>query len=842
MLERRYTYDPAAIEPRWQALWEERGAFRGVEDPSRPKYYTLCMFPYPSGAGLHVGHAESYTAIDIVARYKRMTGFSVLNPIGWDSFGLPAERAAVRENRHPADITREYVANFKRQLLRLGFSFDWDREVSTCEADYYRWTQWIFLKLHERGLAYLAEVPVNWCPAQGTVLANEEVVDGKYVETGDPVERRMMKQWMLRITAYADRLVDDLEGLDWPAGVLEMQRQWIGRSEGAEATFRVQGHDASFVVFTTRPDTLFGATWCVLAPEHPLVAQITAPERREEVSAYVAWARNRSDLDRQVSAEKEKTGTWTGAYAINPVNGQAIPIWVADYVLATYGTGAIMAVPGHDERDHAFAVRFGLPIVQVVTAPEGHDVQQAAWSGDGVTMNSGAFDGAPHQETKRRVTAWLEERGLGRKRVNYKLRDWLFSRQRYWGEPFPIVHDADGGVHALPVEALPITLPFIDAFRPTADGRPPLARAETWLTVDVDGRPCLRETNTMPQWAGSCWYYLRYMDPHNTSAPFDPEKERYWGPVDLYIGGVEHAVLHLLYARFWHKVLYDCGLVHTKEPFQKLFNQGMILSFSYQDPGGRYWHPSEVELRGEQWFVKGTDTPLVTQIEKMSKSKKNVVDPMEIVERYGADTLRIYEMFMGPLEQVKPWQTQGCEGVFRFLSRVWRLFVDEGTGELRPFGETSREVRKALHTAIREATEGVEALRLNTPVAKMMELVNACGGQLPSRDDAVVFLKILSLYAPHLAEELWERVGCEEPLITAAWPAWDPSALVSDTITLAVQVGGKMRGTVAIAPDAAQETAVAAAMGVESIARHVEGKAVRRVIYVPGRMLNLIVG
>ena len=842
MSERRHVYEPAVIEPRWQAHWAENHSFRAVEDPSKPKYYTLCMFPYPSGAGLHVGHPESYTAIDIVARYKRMTGHAVLNPIGWDSFGLPAERAAVRENRHPADITREYIGNFKAQLLRLGFSFDWDREVSTCEVDYYRWTQWIFLKLHERGLAYLAEVPVNWCPAQGTVLANEEVVDGKYVETGDPVERRMMKQWMLRITAYADRLVDDLEGLDWPVGVLEMQRQWIGRSEGAEVTFGVQGHAASFVVFTTRPDTLFGATYCVLAPEHALVSQITTEDRRAEVEAYVAWARNRSDLDRQSAGEKEKTGVWTGAYAVNPVNGAPVPIWVADYVLATYGTGAIMAVPGHDERDHAFARRFGLPIVQVVTAPEGHDVQAAAWDGDGLTMASGAFDGLPHAETKKRITAWLEEQGSGRKRVNYKLRDWLFSRQRYWGEPFPVVHDAEGGVHTLPADALPVTLPFIDAFKPTADGRPPLARAEAWLEVDVNGRPCLRETNTMPQWAGSCWYYLRYMDPHNTSMPFDPEKERYWGPVDLYIGGVEHAVLHLLYARFWHKVMYDCGLVHTKEPFQKLFNQGMILAYSYLDENGKYWHPSEVEQRGDKWFVKGTESVLTVQIEKMSKSKKNVVDPMEIVDRYGADVLRIYEMFMGPLEQVKPWQTQGCEGVFRFLSRVWRLFVDEETGELKPFGETSRDVRRALHVAIKETTEGIGELRLNTPVAKMMELINACGGQLPARSDAEAFLKILSVYAPHLTEELWSRLGNTEPLLWATWPAWDPDALVSDVVTLAVQVQGKMRGTVEVARTASQEDVVAAALALDTVGRQLEGKELKRVIYVAGRMVNLIVG
>jgi leucyl-tRNA synthetase len=836
-----HPYQPATIEGRWQQRWADDQTFRAVEDPAKPKYYVLCMFPYPSGAGLHVGHPESYTAVDIVARYKRMNGFAVLNPIGWDSFGLPAERAAVREGRHPGEITREYIANFKAQLLRLGFSYDWDREVSTCEPDYYRWTQWIFLKLHERGLAYLSEVPVNWCPAQGTVLANEEVVDGKYVETGDPVERRMMKQWMLRITAYADRLLDDLEGLDWPEGVLEMQRQWIGRSEGAEVRFALDGHDAALTVYTTRPDTLFGATYCVVAPEHGVVADITTDAQRAEVEAYVQWARNRSDLDRQVGADKEKTGVFTGAYAINPVSGARVPVWVSDYVLMSYGSGAIMAVPAHDERDHAFALKFGLPIVQVVGAPEGHDVQVEAWTGDGRSMNSGAFDGLDVATFKARIIDWLEANGHGVRRRQYKLRDWLFSRQRYWGEPFPVVHFEDGSVRPLGTDALPVSLPFLSEFKPTEDGRPPLARAEQWLAVDVDGRPALRETNTMPQWAGSCWYYLRYMDPHNTTMPFDPAKERFWGPVDLYIGGVEHAVLHLLYARFWHKVLYDAGLVHTVEPFQKLFNQGMILAFSFQDAVGRYYHPSEVEKRGEEWFVKGTDIACSTQIEKMSKSKKNVVDPMEIVDRYGADTLRIYEMFMGPLEQVKPWQTSGCDGIYRFLGRVWRLFLDEDTGALRSFGETSREVRKALHVAIKESTEGIEALRLNTPVAKMMELVNACRGQLPARDDAEAFLKVLSPYAPHIAEELWSRMGHSESVANAAWPAWDPAALLDDTQIFAVQVLGKLRGSVEMPRGATQDQVVATALADANVARWLEGREIKKTVFVPGRLVNFVV-
>jgi leucyl-tRNA synthetase len=851
-------YTPADIEPRWQQHWAEHESFKAEIDPSKPKYYTLCMFPYPSGSGLHVGHPESYTAIDIVARYKRMRGFSVLNPIGFDSFGLAAERAADRENRHPAEITRENIRYFKQQLFRLGFSFNWDREVSTCEADYYKWTQWIFLKLHERGLAYLAEVPVNWCPAQGTVLANEEVVDGRYVETGDIVERRTMKQWMLRITAYAERLLTDLDGLDWPEGVLEMQRQWIGRSEGAEVRFDIEGSAEHFIVYTTRPDTLFGATWCVLAPEHRLVTALTTPAQAEAVAAYVQVARNRSDMERQVAADKEKTGVFTGSYAINPVNGERIPIWVADYVLMTYGTGAIMAVPAHDERDHAFAKRFSLPIRPVYDTGSAHDFEAAAWPGEGCAINSGEFNGLTVAEFKKRIIHWLVEGGKGARKVNYKLRDWLFSRQRYWGEPFPIVHTDDGEVVALDYADLPVLLPPVDEYKPTPDGRPPLGRAdESWLRTTHQGRPATRETNTMPQWAGSCWYYLRYMDPHNTELPFDPAAERYWGPVDLYIGGVEHAVLHLLYARFWHKVLYDCGLVSTKEPFTRLFNQGMILAYANRESAGKYHHPDTVEQRLGQgtritsawdgsevetdWYVAGTDVPVQQKLGKMGKSLANSVDPLEIVARYGADTLRIYEMFMGPLEQVKPWQTSGCEGIHRFLSRVWRLFVNEETGETRALGTTSPEVKRALHVAIKEASEGIEALKFNTPVSKMMELVNACKGEPPARAEAEAFVLILSPYAPHLGEELWQRLGHEESLTRAPWPAWDPAALLEDTVEYAVQVGGKMRATVRMPRESAQAAVVAAAIEQTAVARQLEGKAVVKEIFIPGRLLNLIV-
>ena len=836
----QHRYDPSAIEPKWQAYWADHQTFDAVEDDAKPKYYVLSMFPYPSGAGLHVGHPLSYTAVDIIARHKRMTGHAVLNPMGWDAFGLPAERAAMRDNRHPAEITAERIAYFKKQLMRLGFSFSWDREVSTTDPDYYKWTQWIFLKLHEQGLAYLEEVPVNWCPAQGTVLANEEVQDGRYVETGDPVERRLMKQWMLRITAYAERLIEDLEGLDWPEGVLEMQRKWIGKSEGAEVKFAIESTDQHFTVFTTRPDTLFGATYCVLAPEHPLVEQITTDDQLSAVQAYVQQAKNRSDMDRQLAAEKEKTGVFTGAYAINPVNGARVPVWTADYVLMSYGTGAIMAVPAHDERDHAFATAFDLPIIEVIESPPGHIIADAAYTGDGPAINSGAYNGLRVAEFKSKIIAWLTEQGLGEGKVNYKLRDWLFSRQRYWGEPFPIVHTADGGVHPIDSSALPLTLPHIDAYKPTDDGRPPLARAEAWLHTTHDGQPALRETNTMPQWAGSCWYYLRYMDPTNDQAPFSSEKERYWGPVDMYIGGVEHAVLHLLYARFWHKVLYDCGLVHTKEPFKALFNQGMILAYSYQDARGKYYLPSEVEQRGDTWFVRGTDTEVSTQIEKMSKSKKNVEDPLNIVERYGADALRTYEMFMGPLDQVKPWQTSGCEGVYRFLGRVWRLFVDQDTGEIKPYGEPNPDLRRALHTAIKETTEGIAALKFNTPVSKMMEFVNAAGGQLPPREEAEAFVLILSPYAPHLAEELWARMGHHQTLAEVPWPAFDESALVQDTTQIAIQVMGKLRGTIDVSTSASRDEVLASAKANANVAKHLEGKSIIKEIYVPGRLVNFV--
>ena len=821
-------YEPHVIEPRWQDHWRTEDTFRTDEDPAKPKFYGLVMFPYPSGDGLHVGHPESYTAVDAVVRYKRANGYRVLHPMGWDAFGLPAERHALRTGRHPAEITEKNIANFRSQLERLGFSYDWDREVNTSKPDYYTHTQAIFLKLHEKGLAYLAEVPVNWCPAQGTVLANEEVKDGKYVETGDPVERRMMKQWMLKITAYAERLLEDLDGLDWPAGILEMQRNWIGRSEGAEVRF---GSDAGdLVVYTTRPDTLFGATFCVIAPEHPYVERLAT---NPAVAAYVTAAKNRSDMDRTLAADKEKTGVFTGSYATNPANGQRVPIWVADYVLATYGTGAIMAVPGHDERDFAFAKKFDLPIVRVV---EGGDLP---FAGEGVAVNSGLLDGMPTTEAKSAMAAWLEERGLGTKKVRFSLRDWLFSRQRYWGEPFPIVHLADGTV--VPVEDLPVLLPPLEDFRPTPSGDPPLGRATEWVNTTWKGQPARRELNTMPQWAGSCWYWLRYMDPHNPDSPFSAEKDRLWGPVDLYMGGVEHAVLHLLYARFWHKVLYDCGMVHTKEPFQKLFNQGMILAFSYQDAQGKYYRPDQVEERDGAWFTKEGDVPVSTQIEKMSKSRYNVVNPNEVVDGWGADSLRLYEMFMGPLEQVKPWQTSGVQGVYRFLERVWRLFVDEESDQLRVGTDITPEVRRALHVAIKETTEGIEALRLNTPIAKMMELVNAARGAALPRDEAEALLLILHPFAPHIAEELWARLGHTTSIYGHPWPKWDPAALVVDSVPIAVQVLGKLRGTFQASPNATNAELLEGAKAVENVARHLEGKTIVKEIVVPGKLVNFVV-
>ncbi len=868
-------YKPGEIEPKWQAYWEREGVYKVVEDANKPKYYVLDMFPYPSGSGLHVGHVEGYTATDIVARFKRHRGFNALHPMGWDAFGLPAEQHAMKTGTPPAENTAQNIAVFTSQLKRLGFSYDWSREVNTTDPGYYKWTQWIFLKLHERGLAYIAEVPVNWCPALGTVLANEEVIDGKSERGGFPVIRKPMRQWMLRITAYAERLLQDLELIDWPENLKDMQRNWIGKSSGAEVDFALipetaNGVSANVRVFTTRPDTLFGATYMVLSPEHPLVGQITSPAQREAVDAYVTQAAHKTDLQRTDLA-KDKTGVFTGAYAKNPASGEGIPIWIADYVLASYGTGAIMSVPGHDERDWAFARKFELPIIEVVS---GGDVTQAAYTGDGVLVSSGFLDGMRVKEAKAAMIARLEADGQGKGTINYKLRDWLFSRQRYWGEPFPIVHLEDGSVVALPEQHLPLTLPEVDDYKPNSSGEPPLAKAGEWVntTDPTSGKPARRETNTMPQWAGSCWYYLRYLDPKNDVEAWSPDRERYWMPVDLYIGGAEHAVLHLLYARFWHKVLYDCGLVSTPEPFQRVVNQGMILGKTYlhylaEDGSpvsfrdikahahlaGDEIHPDHVvsidplQVRwvGDVAMHPTQDIELQELIEKMSKSRGNVISPEVVIEEYGADALRLYEMFMGPLEQTKPWDQRSVSGVYRFLGRVWRLVCDEGDGVSAQISDAapSTVALKAMHRTIKRVTEESEALRFNTAIAAMMEYVNTLYKEdALSRASLMPLAIMLSPYAPHMAEELWHRLGGEGSVVKAAWPDYDEALLVEDTIAVAVQVMGKVRAVIQLAPDATQADAEALARATPDVQRHLEGQSVRRVIYVAGRILNFVLG
>jgi leucyl-tRNA synthetase len=841
-------YDPARIEPQWQQYWLEHKTFHVEVDPQKPKYYILDMFPYPSGAGLHVGHPKGYTATDVLARFQRMRGFNVLHPMGWDAFGLPTERAAVRDGIHPAIITKRNTDNFRRQIQTLGFAYDWDREINTSAEDYYRWTQWIFLKLYEKGLAYQAEVPVNWCPALGTVLANEEVQDGKYVETGDPVERRTMRQWMLKITAYAERLLVDLDLVDWPDSVKEMQRNWIGKSEGAEIQFRVADTDHDFTAFSTRPDTLFGATYCVLAPEHPLVKEITAADCRAQVEDYLQAASQRSERDRQADA-KEKTGAFTGAYAVNPANDQKIPIWVADYVLMTYGTGAIMSVPGHDERDWDFARQFDLAIVEVVS---GGDVQQAAHADNhsGQLVNSGFLDGLKVPEAKRKMIEWLEANDKGRGKVQYKLRDWLFSRQRYWGEPFPIVHETDGTIRTISEDELPVTLPEVDEFRPTADGDPPLARAEEWREVSdpATGRKGLRETNTMPQWAGSCWYYLRFLDPHNNSEFVSAEAEKYWMPVDLYVGGVEHAVLHLLYSRFWHKVLYDAGLVSTKEPFQTLRNQGMILAYSFRDQAGKYYSPEQVEKKEEDIFVKDTGTAVASRIEKMSKSRLNVINPDDVIGEYGADAMRLYECFMGPLEGDRPWEMGGVEGVFRFLERAWRLYFIVPKGEVQDIlnpalnkDHQDRDLDKVLHQTIKKVEEDLANLSFNTAIAQMMVFVNEATKreQLPW-STLEEFVKILCSFAPHIAEELWKALGHDGSVALQAWPKVDESLLQEDTVEIPVQVNGKVRDVLTVAADLAVKELEAEALASEKVQKFLQGRPPRKVIAVPGKIVNIV--
>jgi leucyl-tRNA synthetase len=824
----------ATFEPAWQQFWLRNSTFRaanpGEPGSEKPKFYALDMFPYPSGAGLHVGHPEGYIASDLVSRYKRMRGFNVLHPMGWDAFGLPAEQYAVQTGTHPRETTEKNIATFRRQLDAIGFSYDWSREINTTDPAYYKWTQWIFLQLYKKGLAYVSHAPVWYCPALGTVLANEEVVptpEGPRSDRGNhPVERRPLRQWMLRITAYADRLLRDLDQLDWPESLKEMQRNWIGRSEGAEVHFSVirpvpsstgneediQVFDDKITVFTTRPDTLFGATYLVLAPEHPFVADITVPDRFSEVKSYRESVANKSDLERTDLA-KTKTGVFTGSYAINPVNEQEIPIWIADYVLMGYGTGAIMAVPAHDERDYEFARAFHLPIKQVVQPPASAP-DEPCFAGHGTAINSSFLDGLPTAEAKAKMIDWLEEKGAGKRRVQFKLRDWLFSRQRYWGEPFPIVWRGDNH-EPIPESELPLLLPELADYTPSREGRAPLSKATEWLNLPDGG---VRETNTMPQWAGSCWYYLRYCDPKNPLLPVDPAIEKYWmgeKGVDLYIGGAEHAVLHLLYARFWHKVLFDLGIVSTPEPFHKLVNQGMIL---------------------------GEDN------RKMSKSWGNVVNPDDVIAEYGADSLRLFEMFMGPLEQMKPWSTTGIEGVYRFLGRVWRLVMEEnqeGEWLFAPAKLTetapSPELQRSLHAAIQKVTDDIDKLQFNTAISALMVLVNDLTKEpVRSREAIEKLILLLSPFAPHMAEELWRQLGHAETLAYEPWPISDPRYLVKTETEIVVQINGKLRGHVTVPVGSGREVVEAAARALPAFAEFAAGKTVKKVIVVPDRLINFV--
>jgi leucyl-tRNA synthetase len=854
------SYDPGAFEPRWQQRWLEERTFSARNpgdpgfDPGKPKYYVLDMFPYPSGSGLHVGHPIGYIGSDIVARRRRMEGFNVLHPMGWDAFGLPAEQYAITTGKHPAETTRENVDNFRRQLRLIGLSFDWDREFSTADPRYYRWTQWIFARLFDRGLVYQAEVPVWWCEELKTVLANEEVINGRS-ERGDfPCVRRPLKQWMLRITAYADRLVDDLALVDWPESVKSMQREWIGRSEGAEVRFALLGiEDAFLEVFTTRPDTLWGVTYMAVAPEHPLVARLTAPEHRAAVEAYVRQAAGKSDLDRTDLA-KEKTGVFTGSYALHPLGGgkvERIPVYVADYVLIGYGTGAIMGVPGHDTRDLAFAQALDLAVFPVVQPPPGVAPEDGiGYVGDGTAVNSGPIDGLPTPEAKKKTIALLQARGAGKPRVTYRLRDWLFSRQRYWGEPFPLVTREDGTVVRVPDADLPVRLPEMEDFTPSSDGSAPLARAKEWVdTTDPEtGSPARRATDTMPGWAGSCWYYLRFMDPHNDAAPFSPDAERYWGPVDLYIGGITHAVLHLLYARFWHKVLYDLGLVHTLEPFQKLFNQGLLGATAYQDSGQRWVHVSDVEMREGKPFRRSTGEPLVSIQTAMSKNKGNVVNPDDVIAEYGADTFRLYEMFMSGLGDARTWDSKGVVGCRRFLERAWRLYVDEEGGEpvrssLDVAGDPleAEEIERAFHRMLKRVDDSFHGFNFNTAVAAMMTFVNEASRRPAafSRAQGERFARVMAPFAPHLAEELWSRLGYGTSIAHAPWPQVDPAYLTDDSFELVVQVLGKVRGRVQ-APRAADEDALKR-IAREAVATHLAGKTVVKEVVVPGRLVNFVV-
>lgn len=795
-------YDHQQVEKKWQKIWEDEKTFRtDTADFSKPKYYVLDMFPYPSGNGLHVGHPEGYTATDIIARKKRMEGYNVLHPMGFDSFGLPAEQFAIQTGHHPSLFTKQNIDHFREQIKMLGFSYDWDREIATSDPSYYKWTQWIFIQLYNAGLAYVDEIPVNWCPELKAVLANEEVIDGKSERGGYPVIRKPMRQWVLKITDYAEQLLKDLDLVDWPESTKEMQRNWIGKSQGANVVFRIDGHDAEFTVFTTRCDTLFGATYCVMAPEHPFVDDITTPEQKEAVKEYKAICQTKSDLER-TDLNKDKTGVFTGAYAINPVNGKKIPIWISDYVLASYGTGAIMAVPAHDTRDYEFAKKFGLPIIPVL---EGGDIEKEAYTQDGVHINSEWLNGLGKEEAIARMIDWLESNGVGEAKTTYKLRDWLFSRQRYWGEPIPIIHMEDGTMRTVDIDELPLELPATENFKPADTGESPLANCPDFLHVEIDGVKGTRETNTMPQWAGSCWYYLRYIDPKNDEMIGDPKLLEHWLPVDLYVGGAEHAVLHLLYSRFWHKVLYDQGILPTPEPFQKLFHQGMIL--------------------GENG-------------EKMSKSRGNVVNPDDIVVSHGADTLRVYEMFMGPLEASLPWSEKGIDGTRKWLERVWRLF----TSQAEITDENDHSLDFVYNATVKKVGHDIDTLNFNTAISQMMIFINECyKTKKIYRPYAEGFIKMFACFAPHLGEELWEKVcGGSHSLAYEPWPSYDEAALKQDQVTVVVQVNGKVRGKMEVAADSSEDDLKEAAQALESVKKFIDGKTIRKIIVVKGKVVNIV--
>ncbi|EOB8939023.1 TPA: leucine--tRNA ligase [Staphylococcus aureus] len=800
-------YNHNQIEKKWQDYWDENKTFKTNDNLGQKKFYALDMFPYPSGAGLHVGHPEGYTATDIISRYKRMQGYNVLHPMGWDAFGLPAEQYALDTGNDPREFTKKNIQTFKRQIKELGFSYDWDREVNTTDPEYYKWTQWIFIQLYNKGLAYVDEVAVNWCPALGTVLSNEEVIDGVSERGGHPVYRKPMKQWVLKITEYADQLLADLDDLDWPESLKDMQRNWIGRSEGAKVSFDVDNTEGKVEVFTTRPDTIYGASFLVLSPEHALVNSITTDEYKEKVKAYQTEASKKSDLERTDLA-KDKSGVFTGAYATDPLSGEKVQIWIADYVLSTYGTGAIMAVPAHDDRDYEFAKKFDLPIIEVI---EGGNVEEAAYTGEGKHINSGELDGLENEAAITKAIQLLEQKGAGEKKVNYKLRDWLFSRQRYWGEPIPVIHWEDGTMTTVPEEELPLLLPETDEIKPSGTGESPLANIDSFVNVvdEKTGMKGRRETNTMPQWAGSCWYYLRYIDPKNENMLADPEKLKHWLPVDLYIGGVEHAVLHLLYARFWHKVLYDLAIVPTKEPFQKLFNQGMILG-------------------------EGN--------EKMSKSKGNVINPDDIVQSHGADTLRLYEMFMGPLDAAIAWSEKGLDGSRRFLDRVWRLMVNEdGTLSSKIVTTNNKSLDKVYNQTVKKVTEDFETLGFNTAISQLMVFINEC-----YKVDEVYkpyiegFVKMLAPIAPHIGEELWSKLGHEESITYQPWPTYDEALLVDDEVEIVVQVNGKLRAKIKIAKDTSKEEMQEIALSNDNVKASIEGKDIMKVIAVPQKLVNIV--